>query len=509
MRKTFKAAVSIIFSAIFLLSLVIPGYAKETKKIIPTILVAGQGSPLTNQDGVDVYPLELKSFDKDFITNALNKLNPTFLKGYVTGDYSDYCDAICEILDPVFAPFRLDENGEDPNGLSPRKSFTVNAKEQMYRFNYDWRMDPIETADKLNDYIDFIIDKTGSSKVNIIGRCLGANIVTSYISGYGVEKLNKYLIYCGVLWGTELCSSLFKGSFNLSADGVESFALNSLENDFVMNLIKGSVSLLNKTGGLNLAADFVNKIYDQIKDDLVPRLVLLMFGTMPSYWSMVAPWDYDEAKAFVFSDGREVEYVGLIRKIDNYHEKIQLCVENILKEAESQGLVIGNICKYGRVLIPVVEDVSLNADEMVSVYVSSLGATSNAYDQALDSEYIQNAKDNGTYKYISPDKQVDASTCMFPENTWFVKNVGHRNFPSCIETDIMIPFFRYDGEMTVDSDKNIPQFMVCDDEANTVAPMTQKNARTEGAVVKTLRMLWKNIYEGVKALLIKLHIIKQ
>ena len=30
-------------------------------------------------------------------------------------DYSDYCDAICDIVDPVFAPFRLDENGENCN----------------------------------------------------------------------------------------------------------------------------------------------------------------------------------------------------------------------------------------------------------------------------------------------------------------------------------------------------------------------------------------------------------
>jgi hypothetical protein len=46
-------------------------------------------------------------------------------------------------------------------------------------------------------------------------------------------------------------------------------------------------------------------------------------------------------------------------------------------------------------------------------------------DGALSDKYINIRVSEGKGKYISPDKQIDASTCLLPDNTWFIKNVDH------------------------------------------------------------------------------------
>lgn len=56
---------------------------------------------------------------------------------------------------------------------------------------------------------------------------------------------------------------------------------------------------------------------------------------------------------------------------------------------------------------------------------SSLGATVSKIGTAFSDEYIESRKALGYEKYISPDRQTDASTCVFPEYTWFLKNAIH------------------------------------------------------------------------------------
>ena len=54
------------------------------------------------------------------------------------------------------------------------------------------------------------------------------------------------------------------------------------------------------------------------------------------------------------------------------------------------------------------------------------------------------------------DKQVYAGTCLFPETTWFSKNLAHAQL---VQIDpIVTEFFKNDGNFTVDSKDEYPQF---------------------------------------------------
>ncbi|MCR4616313.1 MAG: hypothetical protein K5756_09225 [Clostridiales bacterium] len=495
MKKILKATLSVILIFAILIPVSVNLNAEEAEEEnLPTVYVVGQGVWLENAEGEVIYPSSAE-INKEFILDAAKSITPAFLKGYITGNYDQYCKELCEIIDPLFASVRLDKNGERKPGESyrPRRtldSIRENFENSEYKrtgkyglfdfeFDYDWRIDPFETADELAEYIDIVLDLTGAEKVNLIGRCLGVNETMVYLQKYGTSKINKYLMYCGVLWGTELCSSLFSGTVKIDATAVDNFLYAMLGEDLLMEIIKDSVTILNRTHGLKLAANFINKVYNDVKDELSPELVMRIYGTMPSYWSMLSEEDYETAKKLVFSNGREKEYAGLIEKIDNYHNKVRLKSKEILKAAEADGVAIGSICKYGYQIIPAVKEPGISSDVFVSLWSSSLGATTNGFNKPLKNSYIRRAKRNGTDKYISPDKQVDASTCLFPESTWIIKNIEHADFPEVINREIMIPFLRFKGQMTVNDRETAPRFLVYGQEDSSLSPMTKENSKTE------------------------------
>ena len=76
-------------------------------------------------------------------------------------------------------------------------------------------------------------------------------------------------------------------------------------------------------------------------------------------------------------------------------------------------------------------------------------------------------------KYISPDKQIDASTCLFPEYTWFIKGCSHGFYSTC-ERDLLLTTIDADRQLTVD-DFPYTRFIVYNYAENTFTAMTEEN----------------------------------
>ena len=107
---------------------------------------------------------------------------------------------------------------------------------------------------------------------------------------------------------------------------------------------------------------------------------------------------------------------------------------------------------------------------------ASFGATTSTVYGTLDEDYIVNRLAENKGKYISPDKQIDASTCLFPEYTWFAKGVSHSDRPDA-EYEILYAAMRADRQLTVD-DFKYTQFMVYDNDAKVMSAMTEENCNT-------------------------------
>ena len=194
---------------------------------------------------------------------------------------------------------------------------------------------------------------------------------------------------------------------------------------------------------------------------------------------MVRPENYEKAKKLVFGEkGSEkyAKYSGLISKIDNYNSRVGSRVDEVLLEAKASGVNVAVISKYGYQLDFYCGESEKISDRWISLGYASFGATTSEITTTLTDKYIKDRVDNGYGEYISPDKKVDASTCILPETTWFLKGVVHDNW-SDGEYALALKFIASNGEMTVNTYKEYPRYLVCDvnTDKDVIFPMTEDN----------------------------------
>ena len=171
------------------------------------------------------------------------------------------------------------------------------------------------------------------------------------------------------------------------------------------------------------------------------------------------------------------------------------------------GVRFMTIAKYGYNLMPISDGADQNGDGSATTEALSFGATCSKINKKLSDEYLSAAAANGTDKYISADGKIDASTCLFPETTWFIKNSNHDHFPKCID-ELIDAFRRSGGTMTVFDNENYPQFMLYNDDTQALSPVTDHDScddRYEGTnfleaffkFIKNLFRLIKNLFDKI------------
>ena len=174
---------------------------------------------------------------------------------------------------------------------------------------------------------------------------------------------------------------------------------------------------------------------------------------------------------------KRVKYAGLIEKLDRYDREVRQRVPELLQKIQDDGAHLGVISKYGFQIIPICASSDVVSDQFASVSRSSFGATTSNVYKPLSDEYINMRTAEGKEKYISPDKFIDASTCILPDSTWFIKGSSHSDWTT-YEMQILYDVASADRQLTVD-DFPYSQFMVYDDETEMLYPMTEENCNTE------------------------------
>ncbi len=319
---------------------------------------------------------------------------------------------------------------------------------------------------------------------------------------YDGEYVQEIIHYASSAYGATQCSKAFTGELYLDADGIDRFIyeLDLGLGDTYTQLLQSFVTLLNKTYGLDIACWAVNNVVKDIYLDIFPEVMISSYGTFPSYWSMVSLEDYDRAMETVFYGSDKNEYAGLIEKVENYHNNVRLKFEDTVKSQKEKGIEFSNIVKYGIQTVPVTKNSYELSDRTVTVRESSFGATTVPVTETFSYEYIDKAIANSTVKYISPDKQIDASTCLSPDTTWFIKNLVHNYFPDCVN-ELVIEIVNNDN-FTVDSSEKYPQYLVYDEETETISPMTEENLNTTEkwnvSYFEALRIFFEKLFDIIK-----------
>ncbi len=530
MKKTFKRTISLFLTLIMLMSLGTTAFAKDRYWIsqsysdIPVIRISGDGEPLVDENGNKVFHYkdfasilksneneEAEGEDNALLEATANILMPFLIDGLLNDNWDPYYENLQKEIGDIFENSLLDKDGNAQYGTGLRQ----NRLDEMYKkrtydlgeyysggkyydynqywYHYDWRLDPVDQAGLFKDFVDDVLKATGCEEVGIIASCLGTNVITAYLAVYpehAKENVRGVAYNGSVVAGAEMLSEAISGKFNIDAAAINRTLIDcgAIGLFSIDGFINTTLEMLDKTGVLDaVIGKGKDWIYYKLVEGVTSALALSTFYTWPNYWAAVSPEDYDTAMNYVFgpegSEKRE-EYAGLVAKLERYDETVRQRVPEILKGAVDSGINFGVISKYGFQTLPICETNYLVSDQFASVGRSSFGATTGTIYEDLSDEYIALRAEAGYGKYISPDKQIDASTCLFPDQTWFIKGSSHSNW-SDWEVRLLYDIASSKTQLTVDTACWPSQFVVFeytnpdDDNDGEIYTMTTENCDTE------------------------------
>lgn len=531
-----KKLISTLLAVLMLFSVIIPVSAAneiDSEQKNPIIYIRGNGNPIYDRYGYQAYPLSVN--DNEMTSALVDALMGDFIKAVTLGKWEEYYDAFETELAKFFEGCALDENGNIANdsGIA-NVCYDIN-KENMnsdylnadgnselfsYVFWYDWRLDPFEIADQLEEYIDHVLAATGAKKVSVVGKCLGGSFLLAYLAKYGGSKLRRVAFDCTVGGGCEEASDLFSGKANVDFEAMERKYIDDNviitdgftdgdQSQMVLNdFIRATLNVVNETDRLKLTEKAATEIYNRLSKELTPRLCMATFGGWPGYWTNVTKDSYKDAKNIVFYGACEdyaEKYKGLIEKLDRYDVQVRQRIPELLNSVKEEGVDFGVLSKYGYQISPLIESRDMIGDSLVSLHASSFGATCSTVNTTLSDEYISQRQQAGYGKYISPDKQVDASTCVFPDSTWIIKGMTHENWAACND-QLIYTICTSEEPLTVDSMDKYPQFMVYDRDADNIIPMTSDNCNVtnwdaSGISTHNFKQYLKAFFDWFKAMI--------
>ena len=130
----------------------------------------------------------------------------------------------------------------------------------------------------------------------------------------------------------------------------------------------------------------------------------------------------------------------------------------------------------------------------------AFGPTVSTVDGTLSEKYINSRVAEGKGKYISPDKQIDASTCLLPDNTWFIKNVDHRYTEA---VHLLITDLVDNPRCTVDTLGTYGQFLNAKDQY-VLEPLKEVNDNDMQWDASEPGVAGENVFRTLGSLLVKI-----
>ena len=461
---------------------------------VPLIVVQGfAATPLVKNAGTDqemvVFPPENIGSD-----GSIADLTTALLTGFIEygaggADWTRFGKQVLPFVQNIIDPIAYDTDGtpkydnvthetyDEPMSAYTEEeqktiftAFGVKYAAQynpdlVFSFGYDWRESPIDCADDLNDFISYVKARTGARKVNVVAISQGSAVTLAYLAAHGGSDINN-LVFASPAWqGTSLAGDVFTGNLDIDVYTFENFLVGLSDGSATTHIIAVLISILATTEEFTEEYFlFLQEAIEGLEPQIYSEVIVPMLAGMPGLWCLVPADYYDAAKSFLFPDGVDA---NLLAKIDAYNS-IQTDAKAIVENAEKDGMKFGIVCGYNRQLAPINDNLN-TSDMVVDTKYASGGATCANYLEAFsDFDFGGKGKDKFTQQvkdghwHVSWDYKIDASTCMFPEQTWFIKNLQHvayGNYETDGTCDIVMWLLSMDDQHTVFTDKeNYPQF---------------------------------------------------
>ncbi len=490
---------SLVICAIMIFSVCIPSFAADEKTAY--IIVSGMNTfPLYDSDGNKVWPLSTST-----ILSLVKDILPDVMKYLVTRNSTELADKILPVAYKVFEPIACNKDGESKydlhtdtfeGRLGERATvFTSHDKDEegvvhaaidrfgadnVYFFNYDWRIDPVNHADALNDFIEDVRKIGDYDRISLMCFSMGGTIVSSYLYRYGSSGIDTVEFCSTAFQGTSIVGELFSGRLKVDIEGLIDRASQLLRNDSLEQIVNYLNQGLTENGFNTRVSDFANNLIDEIGDRVFTELLIPVFGYMPGIWALTPQENFEEAKEYMLKDNSDKTF---LERIELYHG-----IQGSLGATLEKTLADTNVyitSQYNMRGVPVADAITAsNNDFLIDCRYASAGATVSELYGTLGGDYRQ--KMFADVNYLSPDGQIDASTCLLPDKTWFIRDMAHVDYPYAGDaTEFILDLASYREQQTVTSTK-WSQFMTYDYSAKTLTKVDESTGKRETFLTKLL-----------------------
>ena len=519
--KKIKVALSLILAVVLTSIMVLPAFAAGgcTCGHAPVIQVRGIGETLYDAEGNEIFSTE----------NIMNGILPVIPQlGQFLTDTTNvelFVGAAEQAVKTIFGPVMYDNNASrlvkdaegndtvisvknDNRPVEDYMNFDDNLSEEgklskalydelgddhVYFFTYDWTGNPVEIVSDLKDFIKEVKKQSNHDKVSINAESMGGAIVSLYLNTYGYGDIENLVMANSAFNGLEMLGQLFTGNVNIDAEALTYLLLQELLGNAEYAELVPYLPILEQI--VPLVNDLMQN--EAVKAMIYSRILVPVFGYIPSFWSLVPSYSFDAAKDYMFpattvnNEGLTGIFIYETRKDNNGDDVVGADLLKVINKIRSASmntdqavkemtgyteLIFGvyekvyepkinsyaNVTNYNKFIAPVTPSANWNSDGVIEVYNASGWATAADMGYTLGEGYVQ-AELKDVANYVSPDNVIDASTCQAPDNTWFIKNLGHIKYDVNDGTaDFYIWLLTATEEYTINTNTEYPQFMYYD-----------------------------------------------
>ncbi len=487
MKKTVKRIMSVVLAAVMLLSCASAAFAAYGCNCgtAPLIVVSGMAAwPLVQNEGTE-NEKQVFAPDTESILKLVGKIAGPLALFAVNKDYDMLGDSLIPAVKELLEPLACNADGTSkynittdvyPESMASYPDFATNPEftanepavvreavekigaDHVYYFNYDWRLDPMEHAKELRKYVERAMEETGHDKVNLAGASMGGTIIASYLAMYGSDDIDNFTMLSSAFTGTTIVGNLFNGRLEINKEGL----IRILKEVVGVEAVNILFDALDEAGVFDILVNFADSLFANLQDRIYDEVFRDTFITMPGIWDLIALEDYEDAKAYLLDPSTDA---ALIARIDDYHYNVQAKLPELLSEAMENGVKVNVVSHYNMQGVPITPSYNEQNDNVIDTKYTSGYAVCAYLDETLPADYKQQNTvcTDVTHNHISADRIIDASTCLLPEQTWFLKNQKHVGYMYHTELmDFILMLCLGDVQYTVDNAEPYGQFMEVD-----------------------------------------------
>lgn len=478
-----KKFVSILLAFVMVFTMALPAFAADASEKAdyngdPVVVVRGiHFTGLERADGSDAIV---------FSANDIQTLIIEYIVGKLAGDSSALADSLISFLQKAFGPIACDNEGnpvypdvhmekyplsmdnynvsESWSGGEEGLVYSVIQEiggENTFYFTYDWRKNPLDLADELGEFIESVKKQTGKTKVDLAPCSMGGMVATAYLYKYGSDSVDSITFLSSAHNGTYIAGDALTGDIIFNGEILADFVADMTKNQNF--LVKALLWVADLFGIFDFAATYLNGFVAGNKEKVYDELLRDYLGTSLGLWGLCCDEDFDKSVEYIFGDCKD-EYPVIVSKLQDI--KTFVCsTEKIISDADKNGVKISFVSHYGLMLLPIYGESDEHGDTVLESELTSNYATFAKFGETLSAEYLASADAN----YISPDKIVDASTSLYKDRTWFIKNADHVGCD--INSDhakLALWLITSETQPTIVSDQRYPQFITVDENMNFV-----------------------------------------